>query len=227
MKIPSIPGVECEIFSSLSPAVLDQLNKMRQIRKYKKGDLIFYEGKNPTGVYCIHEGSVKIFKVGKDGNSKILYISKPGDLIGWEQLTEDSYTKTAEALEDSILSCFPISEFLNFIKENNSLSLELAKYLCKGKLMLESKIFHLFQGTLRQRLAISLLLLIEKVGIYHKDNLLLRVPFSREDIASLIGTNTETAIKLLSQFRKEGIIDFLDKRMIILNPSSLKKICEL
>jgi CRP-like cAMP-binding protein len=227
MENRPVPGTECEIFNGLDSEIMAKIFKIRQIKKYKKADSIFYEGKNPTGVYCIHEGSVKIFKAGKDGSSNILYISNPGDLIGWEQLTEDFYTKNAAALEDSILSCFPIAEFLELIKENSALSLGLAKYLCKGKLILETKIIHLFQGSLRQRLAISLLLLIDKVGMDYKNNLLLRVPISREDMASLIGTNTETAIKLLSQFRKEGIIDFLDKRVLILNLPYLKKICEV
>ena len=222
-----IPGIECEIFHSLSLAILAKLNEIRQIRKYKKGDSIFYEGKNPTGVYCIHEGFIKIFKIGKDGSSNIIYISEPGDLIGWEQLTENSYTKNAVALEDITLSCFPISGFLKIIKEDVTFSLELAKYLCKGRLILESKIFHFFQGSLRERLAVNILHLVDILGVNHKNNIILRVQFTREDLASLIGTTKETLIRLLSQFRKEGIIDFLDKRMIILNLPSLKKICDL
>jgi CRP-like cAMP-binding protein len=226
-KRKSVPGTECEIFSSLSKVMLDRLNEIRQIKKYKKGDSIFYEGKNPTGVYCIHEGYIKIFKIGKDGNNKIIYISRPGDLIGWEQLTEDFYTKNAVALEDTTLSWFPKEGFIDIIKDDCILSLALTKYLCKGNLMLESHIFLLFQGSLRQRLAINLLFLVERIGFYLEDNVFLKISLSRQDLADLIGTNTETTVKLLSQFRREGIIDFQDKRMIILNPGVLKEICEI
>jgi CRP-like cAMP-binding protein len=223
----NIPGIECEIFSSLSATMLARLNEIRQIKKYKKGDYIFFEGKNPTGVYGVHEGYIKIFKFGMDGKSKIIYISRPGDLIGWEQLTEDLYTKNAVALEDTTLSLFPKEGFLDIIKDDCILSLALTKYLCKGNLMLETHIFLLFQGSLRQRLAINLLFLVERLGFYFKDNILLKVSLSRQDLADLIGTNIETTIKLLSQFRKEGIIDFQNKRMVILNTSVLKEICEI
>jgi CRP-like cAMP-binding protein len=226
-KKANIPGIDCEIFNSVSKGLLERLNEIRQIKKYKKGDFIFFEGKNPTGVYSIHEGYIKIFKIGKDGKSKIIYISRPGDLIGWEQLTEDIYTKNAVALEDTVISWFPKEGFLDIIKDDCILSLALTKYLCKGNLMLESHIFLLFQGTLRQRLAINLLFLVERLGVYFKENILIRISLSRQDLADLIGTNTETTIKLLSQFRKEGIIDFQNKRMLILNTSILKEICEI
>jgi CRP/FNR family transcriptional regulator len=226
-KRTNIPGIDCEIFGSLSNAMLARLNEIRQIKSYKKGDYIFFEGKNPTGVYCIHEGYIKIFKIGKDGKSKIIYISRPGDLIGWEQLTEDYYTKNAVALEDTVLSWFPKEGFIDIIKDDCILSLALTKYLCKGNLMLESHIFLLYQGSLRQRLAINLLFLVERLGFHFKENILLRVSLSRQDLADLIGTNTETTVKLLSQFRREGIIEFHEKKMIILNTSVLKEICEI
>jgi CRP/FNR family transcriptional regulator, cyclic AMP receptor protein len=105
--------------------------------------------------------------------------------------------------------------------------MEFAKYLCKGKLMLESKVLHLFKDSLRQRLALNLLLLIEKFGISGEMNILLRIPLSRMDMANLIGTNPETVFKLLSQFKKEGIIDFVDKQMLILNPALLRRISDI
>jgi CRP-like cAMP-binding protein len=226
MEKMQIPVTDCIVFKNISSKTLQDLNEIREIKKYKKDHAIFYEGKNPTSIYCIHEGHVKIFKNGKDGENKIIYISKPGDLIGWEQLTEGSFNNNAVALEDITLSCFPISGFLNLLKSNSLLSLEFAKYLCKGKLMLEYKVLHLFKDSLRQRLAVNLLLLAEKFGINCQENILLSIPLSRMDIASLIGTNPETVFKLLSQFKKEGIIDFVDKRMLILNPSLLKNISD-
>lgn len=216
-----------EIFSSLSFDTLNKLEQIRQVRTYSKGDAVFSEGKNLTGVYCVHHGYVKIFRHGKDGNNNtIMFIAQEGELIGWEQLTEQSYSKNAEAIEDSTLSFFPGLDFLDIVKEDKDFSFLFAKILCKGKLRLEAKLFHVFQDSLRQRLAINILLLIEKFGAPHEENIILNVPLSREDLASIIGTNTETLVKLLSQFKREGTIDFINKRMIIINSPILQKICD-
>jgi CRP/FNR family transcriptional regulator, polysaccharide utilization system transcription regulator len=226
MKKMQIPLMDCIVFKNISSITLSQLNEIREIKKYKKDSAVFYEGKNPTSIYCIHEGHIKIFKNGRDGDNKIIHISNPGDLIGWEQLTEGSFNKNAVALEDITLSSFPIDGFLNLLKADSLFSLEFAKYLCKGKLLLEYKVLHLLKDSLRQRLALNLLLLAEKFGINYQDNILLRIPLSRMDMASLIGTNPETVFKLLSQFKKEGLIDFVDKRMLILNPPLLRNISD-
>jgi CRP-like cAMP-binding protein len=227
MEKMQIPVTDCIIFKYLSPITLRQLNNIREIKKFKKDSAIFYEGKNPSNIYCLHQGHVKIFKNGKDGENKIIYILNPGDLMGWEQITEPTYNKNAVALEDITVSSFPISAFINLIKTDSLFSMEFAKYLCKGKLMLESKVLHLFKDSLRQRLALNLLLLIEKFGISGEMNILLRIPLSRMDMANLIGTNPETVFKLLSQFKKEGIIDFVDKQMLILNPALLRRISDI
>jgi CRP-like cAMP-binding protein len=227
MEKMHLPITDCIIFKYLSSITLDKLNGIREIKKFKKDSTIFHEGKNSSSIYCLHEGHVKIFKNGKDGENKIIYILNPGDLMGWEQLTESVYNKNAVALEDLTLSAFPISPFLNLIKADSLFSLEFAKYLCRGKIMLESKVLHLFKDSLRQRLALNILLLMEKFGINNERKVLLRIPLSRMDMASLIGTNPETVFKLLSQFKKEGIIDFVDKRMLILNPTLLKRISDM
>jgi CRP/FNR family transcriptional regulator len=226
MEKMHLPITDCIIFKYLSSITLGKLDEIREVKKFKKDSSIFYEGKNPTSIYSLHEGHVKVFKIGKDGENKIIYILNPGDLMGWEQLTEPAYNKNAVALEDTTMSCFPISPFLNLIKGDSTFSLEFAKYLCKGKIMLESKVLHLFKDSLRQRLAINLLLLIEKFGMNSERKVLLKVPLTRMDMANLIGTNPETVFKLLSQFKKEGIIDYVDKQMHILNPERLKSISD-
>lgn len=219
MENNKIPGVEADIFQPLAAPTLEKLNKIREIKNYQKGDSVFYQGKNPGGFYAVHLGSIKFVRNGQDGNHRILGIAKPGDFIGWEQLVENHYTKEAIAIEDSVVSCFPSAAFLQIVKDDSVLSLELSKYLCKGKIHLETKFF---QDSLQQRLAANLLLLMEKFGTLHDDNILLRVPLSKIEIAGLIGTSPETIIKLLTKFKKAGIIDYVGKQLLIMKPNQLK-----
>jgi CRP-like cAMP-binding protein len=220
MENHKIKGVDADIFQSIVPTTLEKLDKIREIKHYLKGDSIFYQGKSPGGFYAVHSGSVKFVRNGKDGNHRILGIAKPGDFIGWEQLIENHYTKEAVAIEDLVVSCFPSAAFLQIVKDDSALSLELTRYLCKGKINLERKFF---QDSLQQRLAANLLLLIEKFGINYDDNILLRIPLTKIEIAGLIGTNPETLIKLLAKFKKAGIIDYVGKQLLILNPNQLRQ----
>ncbi|MBX9853666.1 MAG: Crp/Fnr family transcriptional regulator [Cytophagaceae bacterium] len=216
-----IPGNDCEIFNNLKLDTLHKLNAIREIKNFQKGDSIFYPGKSQSGLYCVHKGSVKIFKNDQGGNPRIFYISRPGELIGWELLEQSFPTKEAVALEDVTLSCFPLLSFVEIMKQDSTLAFEFARYLCKGKLMLETKLFH---DSLQQKLAFNLLILMEKFGKSQEaNNMLIQLPLSKTELAHLIGTNPETVIKMLSRFRKDGIIDFLDKRMLILNPVELRK----
>src|SRR5688500_6319025 len=104
----NLPGMECCIFRDLDKKTLNFLNKSREFKSLKKGEFIYQEGASPTGVYCIHEGHIKAFKVGSDGKEQIIYLAKPGDLIGWQQLTcEDPYSTSAVALEPVTVSHIP------------------------------------------------------------------------------------------------------------------------
>lgn len=219
----SFVGLECSLFKDLDKKSFNKLNKAREHRSYKKGEELYTQGKKPEGVFCIHEGHVKAFKIGSDGKEQIIYLAKPGDLIGWQQLTcNDPYTTSAVALDKVQASHIPREIFLEAIR-NSPLSLALTKYICDDVVMLESKVLELSQKSVRERLATNILMLNEKFGIQHEDKTLIGVPLTREDFANLIGTNTETVIKLLSELRKEGHIDFVDRKILIINLTALKK----
>lgn len=219
----SFVGLECTLFKDLDKKTFNKLNKAREYRLYKKGENIYTIGEIPKGVFCLHEGHVKAFRIGSDKKEQIIYLAKPGDLIGWQQLTcSDPYTTSGVALEKVQVSHIPKALFLEAIK-NSPLSLALTKYICDDVIMLESKILELSQKSVRERLATNILLLYEKFGVKYENKTLIGVPLTREDFANLIGTNTETVIKLLSEMRKEGHIDFIERKMLILNLNAVKK----
>lgn len=216
-------GEESAIFKELKPKALNEINRLREFRYLKKGDKVFSEGETPKGIFGIHQGHIKAFKSGSDRKEQIIYLGKPGDIIGWQQLTcDDPYTTSAVALEKSLVSYISKEDFFSIIDKYN-LSVNLTKYICDDVVMLESKVLELSQKSVRERLATNILMLYNKYGIKEGNTVLIGIPLTREDFANLIGTNTETVIKLFSEFRKDGHIDFFEKKIIILNLSALKK----
>lgn len=219
----SFKGLECSLFKELDEKSFKKLDKAREYRFYKKGEYLYNQGHAPTGVFCVHEGHIKAFKIGSDKKEQIIYLAKPGDLIGWQRLTcNDPYTTSAVALDQVHVSHIPQEVFIDIVR-NSDLSLVLTKYICDDVVMLESKVLELSQKSVRERLATNILLLYEKFGVNHENKVIISVPLTREDFANLIGTNTETVIKLLSEMRKEGHIDFVERKMVILNLHALKK----
>lgn len=220
-KMGGFPGIECAIFKELKFSSLKHVYKSREYRSFKKGEYIFTEGEIPEGVFCIHEGHVKIFRCQK--KEQIIYLTKPGDLIGWQQLAcDDPYSTSAVALEKTTVSFINKKDFLEIIEKNN-LSVPLTRYICDDIIRLEAKILELSQRTVRERLATNILMLNEKFGLTNENGTIISIPLTREDFANLIGTNTETVIKLFSELRKDGHISFIQKRIIILNLKALLK----
>jgi CRP/FNR family transcriptional regulator len=224
MESLKISNQEDDVFKLLAPETLLKLDRIKEVKNYKKGDYIFNEGHKQTGIYYIYSGCVKILKNNKDGSSRIIYISRSGDLIGWERLIENSYSKDAIALVDSKIYCFPTSSFQEILKEDPTFSLELIRYLCKGKLRLES---NFFQNSLKQKLAANILQLIERFGTAYNNYIKIELPLTKMDIAALIGTNPETLVKLLSEFKRNRILEFEDKNMLVLDITVLHKLSNM
>lgn len=205
-----------EVFSSASPAHIAEIASVKQCMIYKKGQDIFQEGANPYGIYRINTGKVKLSHSGDEGRDQIIRLVKPGDLIGYKALiSNEPYTATATVLEDSAVCFIPRDVFLQILQKDTALSLKMMQILTSELRRAEVKITHLAQKPVRERLAETLLTLKETYGV-EDDGQTINVTLSREEIANLVGTATESAIRLLSEFRKEKVIDLPGKKIRIL-----------
>jgi CRP-like cAMP-binding protein len=190
---------------------------------YKKGEFIFKEGTRPFGVYCVNRGKIKLVKTGEDGKEKIIRLVKPGDPLGYRSLLSgDRYNASAVALEDSGVCFIPKELFLGILQKDSSLSFEMMKLLSDDLKKAELQITHLAQKPVRERVAEAILFIKETYG-FEDDGETIAASFSREDIANLVGTATETAIRLLSEFNKDAIIKLSGKKIMILNLPKLVK----
>lgn len=211
------------VFCKTRDSNLDLINDQKVCNTYKKGQTLFNEGAYPFGVYCINAGKVKLSHQGDEGKEQIFRLLKSGDILGYRALLSgDRYTASAVALEDTSVCFIPKELFVNLLKEDTGLAFEMMRQLSDELHRAEMKITHLAQKPIRERLAETLLFIKETYG-FEEDGITLNVRLSREEIANLVGTATESAIRLLSEFKKDGIVDLDGKKIKILKAKELLK----
>lgn len=192
----------------------------------KKGDIIFKEKNFPSGVYAINSGKVKISKVGEEGKEQIVRFAKGGDLIGYRTvLCEDQYQATATALSDVKLCHIPTKNFLDTLKNNFRFNNYILKKLSTDLKKAEKKILSISQKSVKQRIAETLVLLHHEFG--SKKNLSLDVKLSRKEIGNIAGATIETTIRTLSEFKKDKIIQYDGKDIIVNDISKLINIANI
>jgi len=231
MGTSSIQQLSCQhcqarfgsIFCKAEGEQLATLNASKVCSLYKKGQVIFQEGAHSFGIYCINSGKIKLSHSGDDGREQIIRLVKAGDIMGYKALLSgERYTATAIALEDAQVCFIPKDLFLSVLQSDPSLSLEMMRILSSELRKAELKITHLAQKPVRERLAETLLFIHETYGV-ESDGQTLNVRLSREEIANLVGTATESAIRLLSEFKKEGMIELEGKKIRLLNHEEYDK----
>lgn len=194
---------------------------------YKKGEIIFHEGGHGFGIYCINSGKIKLSITGEEGKEQIVRLAKGGDVIGYRAvLSGERYAATAIALEDSNVCFIPKDQYFQSLKADTSLAFETMKLLSRQLHEAEQRITHLAQKPVRERLAESLLFLYETFG-FEEGTQCISVQLSREDIANLVGTATETAIRLLSELNRDGIIELTGKKIALINLKELNRVANL
>lgn len=204
--------------------MLEEIDLSKTANRYKRKQVIFHEGYKPLGVYCINSGKVKVYKLGNTGKDQIVRLAKPGDILGYRAFVSgEYYTASATALEDSVICFIPRKNFFRILQSNSKMSMKMAKLLSANLKTAEDKITQLAQKTVRERLAETLLILNESFGVKSDQNTL-NVLLTREEISNIVGTATESIIRILADLKSEGIIDFDGKQIIILNRQGLIKI---
>lgn len=190
--------------------------------KYKKGQVLFHEGTRPMGVFCISTGRVKVYRMGLDGKEQIIKISAAGDLLGYKALISDQhYLLSGEALEDCKVCFIPKDDFLELLKPGSEFYMNLLKAVCEEHGVIASKITQMAQMSVRQRLALSLLMLNDTYGLEQDVNGEIQINLSREDLANIVGTATESLIRLLNEFKKDGLIETHGRKIEVKNQEGL------
>lgn len=195
------------ILSVLSEEELNFLILRQGEQKYGKGEVIFREGVVPSGIYYIHQGKVKKYKIDKMGKEQIIYVANKGELIGYHAiLSEERYPDSAAALENSAISFIPKEDFLTVLHQSPLFAQRLLKVLSHEYTVLSNNISVFANRSAVERLAIALIVIREKFKAESPEGEKVLIDISRSDLANMAGLAKENVIRLLKELKDEGII---------------------
>ena len=229
-QLETIQNSEIEeiLFGGIDLSRIEEIHKNSTQKRLKKNQIIFLEGTRPLGVYSITSGRIKIYKTGVEGKDQIIQILKSGDLMGYRaMLSEEQYPVSAETLEDTALCFIPKKDFIGAMSSNADLTKEVIKSLSKDLTNMADSITVLAQKPVRERLAGALMVLIDTYDIDESKGVSNGINLTREDLANMVGTATETLIRLLHDFKVEQLIETQGRKILIKNKAELKKVANL
>lgn len=212
--------------SSVKALNRNELNIMSETKTaitVKKGEAIFNEGDLINGVYCVKEGTCKIVKLGSNGKDSVLKLVNKGKILGQHAvISEEKSNLSAIAVEDMEVCFIPKTEIMSFFNQNNKFSLEITKEICHELKEANEANSNHSNKNVKERLATALLHLNEVSGSTKEGEL--NIQLSREEIAGMVGTATESCIRLLAELKKSNFIDLVGKKIILKNIKGLQRL---
>ncbi|QJB30427.1 response regulator [Chitinophaga oryzae] len=217
---PNLEGMSKLMYEATGKATLQSLAEGRNIDKYRKKQVIYTEGNHPTRLFFVQKGKVKTSKTNDQGKELVLDIYTAGDFLGYNALLEGSlYKETAIAMEDSEIALIPATDFQELLNNNHEVASQLIKMLAKNVSDKEQQLLGLAYNSLRKKVAEALLNLLKKYNPPKDTPLVINI--SRENLANIAGTATESLIRTLSDFRDEQMIEIKEGAVVILNEKKL------
>lgn len=212
------------LFKEIPADDMEELARLTRMELAKKKEIIFLPGESSRQVYLLKTGRVKISRVSEEGREVTLALLQPGEIFGEIEILEGSARDTvAEAMEESQLCVIQKEQFLSLIRKRPELSFRLTKLIGLRLRRIESRVEDLVFRDVPSRLAHLLIQLSEEYGNPIQDGILLSIKITHQEMANLIGSIRETVSATLGEFKKEGLITFEGRKIIILRPELLKK----
>ncbi|MCQ2229386.1 MAG: Crp/Fnr family transcriptional regulator [Bacteroidales bacterium] len=214
------------LFENLTEEELESIEGRITISKLKKGSTLYHESCVVGGIYIVINGIVKVFKTGDDGKEQIVRFAKQGDPLGYRSLVcSEPACTSAESLTEVTVCFISAEDFLKLVNTNPKFSATVLKIACDELGDANHVILNLAQKTVRERLAETLLTLMDSFDLDEEKRL--RIALTREDLANIVGTATESVIRLLSEFKSDKLIDLQGRYVKLLNVPQLIKIANL
>ena len=214
------------VFKHLSEEELDNLPLYDAPDRYKRSTIIYEEGSRINGFYIICKGIIKIYKTGFDGKDQIIRFAKPGDIMGFRStITGELACTTSKTIEEAEIAYIPGEMVKSLVKSNGEFAMDLLRIACMELGEANDYITDIAQKTVRERLA-EVLIHLKRTFDLDRENYL-QIALTREELASIVGTATESVIRLLSEFRQDKLIELHGRKIKILDEQKLIKISNL
>jgi len=220
---PDMAGLT-ELLTTLpDKRTLDDLKNESSLNTYKKKHVVYKEGTHPHYLYYIQKGKVKTYKTHEDGKDLVIDLYNEGDFFGYVSLLENtSYKENAETIEETELVLIPKKDFEDLVNSNQATAKKFIGLLTKNLIEKEKQLLGIAYNTLRKKVAEALVSLAKKYHINKAEPYY--VDISRDDLATIAGTATESLIRTLSDFKSENLIDIKSGKVIIFNEKKLENL---
>lgn len=212
-------GLESFIIDAKKVLNLNHLCENKKVKSIKKKAEVFAEGDSPLNIFFIKSGSIKVFKSHPDGKELITNIYNANDFFGFEPILDGSlYLESAIAMQDSEVISIPKHDFLTLLQSHPDVSVGFISLLCKKVVEKEKQLLNLAYNSVRQRTA-EALLKVQQLKDSSEN-----IQISRDDLAKMVGTASESVIRVLSDFKDEGLIEIESGKIKITQPARLEKV---
>ena len=212
-------GLENFIKDAKQVLNISDLGKDKKVKLYKKKTEVYSEGDMPLHVFFIKSGNVKTFKSHPDGKELIINLYAANDFFGFEPILEnENYRESAVAMQDSEIVSIPRHDFMLMIQSHPDVSKSFINLLCKKVAERETQLLNLAYNSVRQRTAEALL---KSETLKDAKSV---IAISRDDLAKMVGTASESVIRVLSDFKDEGLIEIEGGKIKITQRAKLEKV---
>lgn len=200
---------------------LENLAESTQVNQYKKKQRIYAEGNHPHSLYYLNSGKIRTYKINDNGKELTIGLYNTGDYFGYHSLLQNTpYNETAETMEKCKVSSIGREDFEILINNNKKVAQKFIRLLAHNVTEKEEQLINLAYNSLRKRVADALLTLLKKYK--EKDHTNFTIQISREDLAHIAGTTTESLIRTLSDFKAEKLIEAEAGSVKIMNEKKLQ-----
>lgn len=216
------------VFAGLSDRDWEKIGDLFMERQYQKDDYIFLEGEAPEALYVVKSGKVKVLRHSPDGKDVVLRMAGPGMLLGSVAVFDGGgYPGTAQAIEDCTMLVIGRNDCLTLVTRYPVFGLTVINDMGIRLRSSAEQIRSLAVERVEQRIARTLLKLGQTAGADTSEGRVIELPLTRQDVADMTGTTVETAIRVMSKFRRDNLIFTRRGKVVLVDLEALQEIAEL
>lgn len=218
------PVLKGMLFRGLSQDQIERLGCVFRPTRYRRSQILFFEGGIAQHVFALHSGLVKIVKSLENGKDRITRVLFPGELFGLEALTEPTYPLTAVTLRDSEICATGRDELLGFLHVNPDVALGMVRFLVGEVARVRTQVTDMSFKDARMKVATLLLSLVTLETGAPPGPHSFTLPFSRQEISEILELSPETVSRTLSAFRRENLVEARGRRVTIHDVGGLRAV---
>jgi CRP/FNR family transcriptional regulator len=216
------PVLKTSLFSSLSSEQVSRLGCVFRPARYRKNQILFFEGGVAQHLFALHAGLVKLVKSLENGKDRITGILFPGQLFGLEALSNPTYPVTAVTLRDSEICAASREEVVIFLQSNPEIALGMVRFLVAEVGRIRAQVTDMSFKDARMKVATFLLSLVASDLTPRNGRVTLTLPLSRQEISEVLELSPETISRTLGAFRREQLIVARGRHLMIQNLEGLQ-----